>query len=97
MGQLTVLRHPVLVVLEYDDVPIGTIDDGWGPYDIFTVISVSWQEVAGKTWEVVVQHPSTGLPIQQTIGPGESGSENLPVPARFPTAPFEAHCSLRRV
>ena len=96
MGLIAVLTSPVLVQLEHDDVIVDTVID-ITTNNVYVISAVHWQEVAGETWIVEVAHPSTGLPITQTIGPGESGTQNLAVPARFNSYPLRAACGLVRV
>ena len=96
MGQIIVFNYPIEVTLEHNDNVIDTYSDEWGSYDIYQINKVYWTEKSGFRWEVVVKHPTTGQPVQQTVTPHEVGSKNLPGPARFNSYPLEIHCSLRR-
>ena len=96
MGQIIVFNYPIEVILEHNDNVIDTYTDEWGTYDIYQINKVYWTEKSGLRWEVVVKHPATGQPIQQTITPHQSGSKNIPTPARFDSYPLEINCSLRR-
>jgi hypothetical protein len=93
---MTVFRYPVEVILEHNDNVVDTYEDEWGTYDIYRIDKVYWTEKAGRRWEVVVRHPTTGQPMNQTITPYEYGSKNIPTPARFNSYPLTIHCSLRR-
>ncbi|MFC1996989.1 hypothetical protein ACFLXI_05200 [Chloroflexota bacterium] len=96
MPLIRIFSNPVIVDLEHNGNTIGTYTDEWGTYDIYKIETVHWEEVNGGRWEVVVEHPTTGQPVSQVIGPFESGFKNLPTPIRFDSYPLEAHCLFRR-
>lgn len=96
MAQITVLNYPVELILEHDGTVVDTVTDEWGDHDVYEIHTVYWTEVAGQTWNAIVQHPGSGKEITRTISPGESDFINLAVPARFNSYPLSLHCSLNR-
>lgn len=96
MGTIIVFNYPVTLTLEHNDTPITTHEDEWGTRDVYLIEAVYWQNVTGYSWIAKVAHPSTGLPLERTIAPLESGNIALAVPARFNSFPFTVNCSLVR-
>ena len=84
------------ITLEHNDTVIDTYEDEWGVHDVYLVETVHWEEKEGSTWNVTIAHPSTGLPVEQVITPFETGSINLPTPARFNSYPLDIGLGLVR-
>ncbi len=96
MGQIVLDTYPVQVTLEHDDTVVEIFTDDLGDHDVYLIERVYWEEKDGVSWVAVVYHPTTGQPVEQLISPYESGSKNLPTPARFNSYPLVMHVSLYR-
>lgn len=97
MGLIRVTSYPVQCDLEHNDIVQDIIEDEYfGDQAVYEISIVHWQELAGLSWKIYVEHPSTGKYVEQTLEPYDDGTYYIPAVARFPSIPLLIRCSLVR-